>query len=102
MFISSLLREQLRLALGVLLALALTVGLLPVAFVVFPDLASLHLLGMPLSWLVLGMLVYPLLVLLGWIYIRRAERNERDFAELLSEAGPGQPARGADPEDAGP
>ena len=59
-------------------------------------------LGMPLSWLVLGMLVYPLLVLLGWIYIRRAERNERDFAELLSEVGPGQPVRGADPEDAGP
>ena len=43
---------------------------------------------MPLAWLLLGVVVYPWLVLLGWAYVRRAERNERDFAELVSEAEP--------------
>jgi hypothetical protein len=83
MYMGSLLREQLRLALGVLVTLAVTVGLLPLLFHLAPGLASVHLLGLPLAWLVLGVLVYPFLVLLGWVYVRRAERNERHFADLI-------------------
>ena len=81
----SLLREQLRLALGVLTVLGLTIGLLPLAFYLAPGLSDVHLLGMPLGWLLLGVVVYPVLVALGWVYVRRAERNERDFAEIVSE-----------------
>jgi len=33
--------------------------------------------------LVLGGGVYPLLVLLGVLYVRQAERNERDFIEFI-------------------
>lgn len=85
-YMRSLLREQLRLALGVLTVLALTIGLLPLAFYLAPGLSDVHVLGMPLGWLLLGVVVYPVLVVLGWVYVRRAERNERDFAEILSEA----------------
>ncbi|MGB0099338.1 MAG: hypothetical protein WBP61_03570 [Nocardioides sp.] len=88
MYMGSLVREQLRLALVILAVLALTVGMLPLIFHLFPGLAALHVLGIPLSWLVLGTLVYPALVVLGWAYIRRSERNERDFAELLSAVSP--------------
>jgi hypothetical protein len=42
-----------------------------------------HLLGLPLPWLLLGVLVYPALVLAAWLYVRQAERNERDFSELV-------------------
>jgi hypothetical protein len=85
MYIRSLLREQLRLALGVLTILALTVGLLPLLFHLAPGLAEVHVAGLPLAWLLLGVLAYPALLVLGWAYVRRAERNERDFAELVSE-----------------
>jgi putative solute:sodium symporter small subunit len=85
-YMRSLLREQLRLALGVLTVLMLTIGLLPLAFYLAPSLSDVRLLGMPLGWLLLGVVVYPVLVALGWVYVRRAERNERDFAEILSEA----------------
>jgi hypothetical protein len=84
-YMRSLLREQLRLALGVLTVMALTIGLLPLAFYLAPGLSDVRLLGMPLGWLLLGVAVYPALVALGWVYVRRAERNERDFAEILSE-----------------
>jgi len=84
-YMRSLLREQLRLALGVLTVLMLTIGLLPLAFYLAPGLSDVRLLGMPLGWLLLGVVVYPVLVVLGWVYVRRAERNERDFAEILSE-----------------
>jgi nucleoside permease NupC len=84
-YMGSLLREQLRLALRVIATLFATVGSLPLLFHLFPGLAGVHVLGLPLSWLLLGVLVYPLLLVLGWRYIRRAEDNERDFTDLVQE-----------------
>ena len=84
-YLGSLLREQLLLAGRILGLLALTVGSLPLVFYLAPDLADVRVVGLPLVWRVLGVLVYPWLVLLGWRYVRRAERNERDFAELMGE-----------------
>lgn len=85
MYMGSLLREQLVLAGRVLLVLAVTVGGLPLLFHLAPGLGGVRLLGLPLPWLLLGVLVYPWLLFLGWSYVRRAERNERDFAELVGE-----------------
>ncbi|PVG82407.1 hypothetical protein DDE18_13145 [Nocardioides gansuensis] len=81
--ISSLLRTQLRLAMMVLLPLLVVAAGLPLAFHLWPALAGIRLLGVPVPWLVLGVLVYPFLLLLGWQYVRRAERHEREFAELV-------------------
>jgi len=82
-YLGSLLREQLALAGRILGVLVLTVGSLPLLFRLFPDLVEIEPLGLPLSWLLLGVVVYPWLVLLGLRYVRRAERNERDFVLLL-------------------
>ena len=82
-YLSSLLREQLALAVRILAVLVLTVGSLPLLFHVVPGLADVHLVGLPLAWLLLGLLVYPWLLLLGLHFVRRAERNEHDFARLL-------------------
>lgn len=82
-FMRSLLREQLMLALRVLLALATTVGLVPVAFHLLPALGDIRLGPVPVAWVLLGMLTYPWLVVLGWFYVRRSEANERDFADLV-------------------
>ena len=43
----------------------------------------MHVLWLPLAWLLLGVLVYPWLLLLGFRFVRRAERNEHDFVLLL-------------------
>lgn len=82
-YMSSLLRSQLRLALIVLAALAGPVAGLPLVFTLLPGLAEVHVLGMPLPWVLLAFVVYPYLLLLGWLYVRAAERNERDFAEVV-------------------
>ena len=81
--VGSLIRSQLRLAMLTLLPLlAFALGV-PLAFHLAPGLAGVRLLGVPLSWLVLCGLVYLFLFLLGRSYVRRAERNEQDFAELV-------------------
>lgn len=82
-FIASLLRAQLRLAVIVLVAIGVLVAGLPLLFSLFPDVGSASVLGMPLPWLLLGFVVYPLLVGIGWLYVRAAERNERDFTDVV-------------------
>lgn len=84
-YLGSLLREQLWLAVRVLAVLGLTVVTLPLAFHLWPGLAAKRVAGIPLGWLLPGVAVYPLLWCLGWWYVRRAERNERAFAELMRE-----------------
>lgn len=82
-YLGSLLREQLALAVRILGVLVLTVGSLPLLFHVFPELADVDRVGLPIPWLLLGVLVYPWLLVLGVRFVRRAERNERDFVLLL-------------------
>lgn len=82
-YMRSLIRSQLRAALTVVLTLALTVGMLPVVFILVPGLSDTRFAGIPLPWVILGVLIYPAIVLLGWLYVRQAERAEHDFTELV-------------------
>ena len=84
-YMGSLLREQGWLAVRILVLLGVSVGTLPLVFHLVPGLAAVRLGGIPLSWLLIGVLVYPWLVVLGWRYVRAAEANERDFAALVEE-----------------
>ena len=82
-YMSSLLRAQLRLAGAVITALGVLVAGLPVLFWLLPQAQQVKVFGMPLAWVLLGFAVYPFLVLLGWLYVRAAERNEKDFADAV-------------------
>lgn len=79
----SLMRAQLGLGIAVLAVAGGLVGAVPILASLVPELARRRVLGLPLSLVVLGVGVYPLLVGLGWIYVRLAERIERRFLELV-------------------
>ncbi len=81
-YVQSLMRAQLRLASYVVVALVLTLGSLPLLFRLVPG-ADRHVVGVPLSWFLLGFAVYPWLLVLAWWYVRRAERNEAAFEDLV-------------------
>ena len=83
LLVRSLVRAQLLLALRLLLVLVLLLGGLPLLFTLVPLSRDLDVLGLPLPWLVLGVLVYPALVVGGAVHLRLAERHERDFVELV-------------------
>lgn len=82
-YLRSLIRTQLRLALTVCVAVLLVGGGLPLLFAVWPEARSARVLGLQLPWLALGLLAYPLLALGGWAYVRAAERTEGDFVALI-------------------
>ena len=79
----SLMQAQLRLALRVFVVFGSLLLGLPVLLASSPRLTRIEVFGMPLPWVILGIAVYPLLVLLGWLYVRVAERNEREFVEII-------------------
>jgi hypothetical protein len=85
-YMLSLMRTQLRLAVGVCLIFAVLLGGLPLLFTVQPALADVQVFGLPLPWLLLGALVHPVLVIGAWVYVRAAERNEHDWVELVEKS----------------
>ncbi|MFE2427850.1 hypothetical protein ACFXJ5_14040 [Streptomyces sp. NPDC059373] len=99
-YVRSLVRDQLRLSVGVLAVLAGVLGGLPAAFALAPGLRTAEVFGIRLAWLLLGIVAYPLLVGVARFHVRYAERVERDFTELLNgpDAGAGSdrgPAAGS-------
>ncbi|NIH77525.1 hypothetical protein [Amycolatopsis viridis] len=81
--IRDLVKHQLRTAIGLSVLVLVVLGALPVAFYVWPDFAALRVVGVPLAWLLLGLLPFPLLLLAGLVHNQLAERHERDFVDMI-------------------
>lgn len=79
----NLVRAQLRLALTLAGVVLVLLGGLPLAFFLSPTFACVTVIGVPLPWLLLGVLPFPLLFVVGYWYNRRAERHERDFVNMV-------------------
>jgi hypothetical protein len=82
-YVTSLIRSQLRLAIGVAATLVVTFGGLPLLFTLVPAVRRAAVLGVPLPWILLTVVAFAEIIVLGWAYVRRAERNEDDFSDLL-------------------
>jgi hypothetical protein len=82
---SNLIGSQLAVALRFAVVAGLTLGLLPLLFAMFPEIGLIDVLGLRLPWLLLGFLVYPFLLGLGWWHTRTAERVEQEFADHVQD-----------------
>ncbi|MGH8963165.1 MAG: hypothetical protein ACRDWT_18570 [Jatrophihabitantaceae bacterium] len=83
LYMRSLIRSQRRLAITVCATIGVLLAGVALAQVFFPRFATIHALGIPLPWLLLGVLVYPALIALAAYTVRQAERNERAFTDLV-------------------
>lgn len=80
---AALMRRQARLSLAVAsLALVLILGV-PLVNAYAPAVGQTPVLGFPLSWLLLGLLFYPLTWFLSAWFVRRSEDMEKAEAELI-------------------
>jgi hypothetical protein len=82
-YMSGLMSAQLRLALLVLAFGAVGLGGLPLLFLLVPATRSLEIGAVPLPWLVLAVVVYPVALVVARYYVRRSERIEREFSEVV-------------------
>lgn len=80
-----LIRSQLKVAVSFAAAAMLGLAALPLLFAYLPALGRVSVLGIRLPWLVLGGLVYPFLLGLGWWHARTAEKVEKGFADHVQD-----------------
>ncbi|MFC0004196.1 DUF485 domain-containing protein [Micromonospora siamensis] len=81
--VSGLVRAQLTLALRLSAVVLIALGGLPWLFAIAPSLGRTTVFGVNLPWLLLGVFSFPFLIVVGWAYVRLAERNEQDFTDLV-------------------
>ncbi|MCZ7426673.1 hypothetical protein O7607_13095 [Micromonospora sp. WMMA1949] len=81
--VQGLMRAQLSLALRLSLLVLVALGGLPWLFAIAPTVGRVTVLGVNLPWLLLGVVSFPFLIVVGWAYVRLAERNEQDFVDLI-------------------
>lgn len=84
-YLRRLMRAQLGLSLLALSAFAGLVGALPLLMLLLPELQDVDVAGVPLPIVLLIVPIFPLIVLIGWLYQRRADRLDDAFRELLEE-----------------
>ncbi|WP_410634534.1 hypothetical protein [Amycolatopsis sp. cmx-4-83] len=78
-----LVKVQLRTAVLLALLVVVVFGSLPVLFYLVPGFSRSSLGGIPVAWLILGVLPFPFLFGVGIWYNRLAERNERAFVDMI-------------------
>jgi hypothetical protein len=84
-FVRSLIRSQLRLALVVAGGFLLILGAFPLLLAAIPGLGDTRVAGIPLNWLLLGAGIYPVTGISAWLYTRSAARNEARYRDLAGE-----------------
>lgn len=82
--IGGLIRAQFGLAVRIGFVVVAVVAAIPALFAV-EAVRGATLLGVSAPWLVLGVVPGPLLYAAGLAYVRLADRNEQDFAELAED-----------------
>ncbi|MFF2622800.1 heavy metal transporter [Oerskovia jenensis] len=81
----SLARTQLRLALACVVSFLVVVALLTVAMSAVPTLGDVHVLGVPLPWLLHAYGFYPVIGTFALVFALAAARNERRFRALVDD-----------------
>jgi hypothetical protein len=81
----SLARAQLRLALACVVSFLAVVTLLTVTMSAVPTLGDVHVLGVPLPWLLHAYGFYPVIAAFALVFALAAARNERRFRALVED-----------------
>ncbi len=83
LYLRALIRAQLRLGVATVAMVVVPLAALPLIFALVPGVRGLQVGPLPLWWLLLGVLVYPAILAVGWWYVRAAERTEAQFTDLV-------------------
>lgn len=83
LFVRSLIRSQLRLAIASAAAFAVMLAVFALLLAALPELDRLSVLGVPLTWILLGGGSYPLVLTIATVFVRTAARNEERYRSLV-------------------
>ena len=81
-YLGTLIRAQLRLAITLAIGFAVTLAAASVAIALTPALHATTIFGVPWSWALQAYGMYPIVVLFALVYVRAARRNEQRYRSL--------------------
>lgn len=84
-FLHQLMRRQLRLSIACAAAFLVALLGLPLANYFWPELMATRVFGFTMTWLILGVLFFPFVWLISWIFIWRSIALEEQEAESIKE-----------------
>ncbi|WP_417234528.1 hypothetical protein [Arthrobacter sp.] len=84
-YVASLIRSQLRLSLSVAVGFLLLLLCLAVMVATWPQIHEIRILTIPLPWIVLGIGVYPIILLGAFLYNRVSARYEQRYRDVTGE-----------------
>ena len=86
-FLHSLMARQLKLSIACALTFLVALLGLPIANYFWPELMATRVFGFTLTWFVLGVLFFPFVWIIAYIFIRRSIALERAEVEEVSREG---------------
>ncbi len=84
-YLAELVTAQRRLALAVLSGVLTTIAGIPLLLIMAPPMREVTVWWIPLPWLVVGVALYPVVLLAAYVHRRQSERIESDLAEFLAQ-----------------
>ena len=87
-FLHSLMRRQLKLSIACAGAFLIALLGMPLINYFFPEAMAVRVFGFTLTWLVLGVLFFPFVWVIAWVFIRRSiALEEEEVAEVQRRKG---------------
>lgn len=90
-FLHTLMRRQLRLSIACAAAFLVALLGLPLVNYFFPEIMATRVFGFTLTWLILGVLFFPLVWVIAWIFIKRSIALEDAEVREVEEKQVGEP-----------
>jgi uncharacterized membrane protein (DUF485 family) len=84
-YVRSLIRSQLRIAIVFAGGFVAATVVFVLGIAIMPAFDTTFVFGVPVSWLLLGVGVYPLAITVGGLYVRAASRNEARYRSLAED-----------------
>ena len=94
-FLHSLMRRQLRLSVTCAATFMIALLGLPLANYFFPEVMAIRVFGFTLTWLLLGVLFFPLVWVISWTFIKRSIALEEAEVAEVKRSGDEKPGRNA-------
>ena len=85
-FLHQLMRRQLRLSIACASTFLITLLGLPLLNYFFPELMATRVFGFTLTWFILGVLFFPFVWIISYVFIKRSIALEKEEAAAVSEA----------------
>ena len=83
-FLHSLMRKQLRLSIACAATFMVALLALPLANYFFPEVMATRVFGFTLTWFILGVLFFPFVWVIAWLFIKRSIALEESEVEEVS------------------